>query len=93
MSKIVFEKENFKIKCAEKEDALTIYELIKGIAEYEKMLEKANYVEELVVVDNNLITSRGPATTMLFAYKLVDILGGDSTFLKEGMLWNKLEEE
>ena len=60
---------------------------------YEKMLEKANYVEELVVVDNNLITSRGPATTMLFAYKLVDILGGDSTFLKEGMLWNKLEEE
>ncbi len=61
--------------------------------EYEKMLEKANYVEELVVVDNNLITSRGPATTMLFAYKLVDILGGDSTFLKEGMLWNKLEEE
>lgn len=62
-------------------------------AEYEKMLEKANYVDELVVVDNNLITSRGPATTLLFAYKLVDILGGDSTSLKEGMLWNKLEEE
>lgn len=61
--------------------------------EYEKMLEKANYVDELVVVDNNLITSRGPATTMLFAYKLVDILGGDSKSLKEGMLWNKLEEE
>lgn len=61
--------------------------------EYEKMLEKANYVEELVVVDNNLITSRGPATTMLFAYKLVDILGSDSKRLKEGMLWNKLEEE
>ena len=39
MSNIVFEKGNFKIKRAEKEDALTIYELIKGIAEYEKMLE------------------------------------------------------
>lgn len=62
-------------------------------AEYEKILEKANYVDELVVVDENLITSRGPATTMLFAYKLVDILGGDSNSLKEGMLWNKLEEE
>lgn len=61
--------------------------------EYEKILENANYVDELVVVDENLITSRGPATTMLFAYKLVDILEGDSSKLKEGMLWNKLEEE
>ena len=54
---------------------------------------KANYVEELVVVDGNLITSRGPATTLLFAYKLVDILGGDSSSLKEGMLWNMVENE
>lgn len=60
---------------------------------YEKMLEKANYVDELVVVDGNLITSRGPATTLLFAYKIVDILGGDSTSLKNGMLWNMLEKE
>lgn len=61
--------------------------------EFENMLEKANYVDELVVVDGNLITSRGPATTFLFAYKLVDILGGNSENLKEGMLWNMLENE
>ena len=61
--------------------------------EFENMLEKANYVEELVVLDGNLITSRGPATTLLFAYKLVDVLGGDSETLKQGMLWNRLEEE
>lgn len=61
--------------------------------EYEKMLENANYVDELVVVDGNLITSRGPATTLLFAYKIVDVLGGDSTSLKNGMLWNMLENE
>lgn len=60
---------------------------------FEKDLEDANYVEELVVVDKNLITSRGPATTFLFAYKLVDILGGDSESLKNGMLWNMLEKE
>lgn len=60
---------------------------------FENMLEKANYVEELVVVDGNLITSRGPATAMLFAYKLVDILKGDSKGLKEEMLWDMLEEE
>ena len=61
--------------------------------DFEEMLGKANYVEELVVVDENIITSRGPATTLLFAYKIVDILGGNSESLKEGMLWNKLEEE
>ena len=61
--------------------------------DFENMLEKANYVEELVVVDGNLITSRGPATTFLFAYKLVDILGGNSKALKNGMLWDMLEEE
>lgn len=61
--------------------------------EFEQMLEKSNYVNELVVVDGNLITSRGPATTFLFAYKLVDILGGDSKSLKSGMLWDMLEEE
>ena len=60
---------------------------------FENLLENANYVDELVVVDGNLITSRGPATTLLFAYKLVDILGGDSNSLKEGMLWNMLEKE
>lgn len=59
----------------------------------ENLLDKSNYVEELVVIDGNLITSRGPATTLLFAYKLVDILGGDSSKLKEGMLWNMLEDE
>lgn len=61
--------------------------------DFENLLEKANYVEELVVVDGNIITSRGPATTLLFAYKLVDVLGGDSSSLKEGMLWNMLESE
>lgn len=61
--------------------------------EFEKCLEKANYVEELVVVDGNIITSRGPATTLLFAYKLVDILGENSENLKNGMLWNLLEKE
>lgn len=60
---------------------------------FENMLDKSNYVEELVVVDGNLITSRGPGTTFLFAYKLVDILGGNSESLKEGMLWNMVEKE
>ncbi len=62
-------------------------------AAFESLLEESNYVEELVVIDDNIITSRGPATAMLFAYKLVDILGGNSQSLKTEMLWDMLEEE
>lgn len=49
----------------------------------------ADYLDdELVVTDGHIITSRGPATAFLFAYTLVDILGGDSAALKEDMLVN-----
>ena len=48
MSNIVFEKGNFKIKKAEKEDALTIYELIRGIAEYEKMLDEVENTPDMI---------------------------------------------
>lgn len=60
--------------------------------EYKKMLSNSIYKDEIVVVDDNLITSRGPATTMEFAYTLVDILKGDSSKLKKGMLYNMIKE-
>jgi 4-methyl-5(b-hydroxyethyl)-thiazole monophosphate biosynthesis len=55
------------------------------------MFTDANYKEEIVVIDSNLITSRGPATTLPFAYALVDVLGGDSAPLKQGMLYNMMQ--
>lgn len=58
--------------------------------QYTKLFKEANYVEDIVAIDDHLITSRGPATTMPFAYALVDALGGDSSKLKEGMLYEKL---
>ena len=45
--------------------------------DFENMLDKANYVEELVVVDGNLITSRGPATAFKFAFEIAKYLGLD----------------
>lgn len=58
---------------------------------YRKLLSDTHYVDdEIVVVDGNIITSRGPATTMPFAYQLVELLGKDSSALKEGMLYNSL---
>ena len=45
------------------------------------------YRKETVVVDGHLITSRGPATALAFAYNLVEQLGGDANALREAMLY------
>lgn len=58
---------------------------------YTDLFTESDYREEIVVVDGNLITSRGPATTLPFAYGIVDLLGGDSKKLKEGMLYNMVK--
>ncbi len=42
---------------------------------YEDELPNCNYLEDAVVVDKNIITSRGPATAMEFSYKLLEKLG------------------
>ena len=56
---------------------------------FEDQLVGCNYKEELVVVDGNIITSRGPATAMEFAYKLLEVLGNKTyNDLKKGMLYN-----
>lgn len=56
---------------------------------YENELPNCNYLEESVVVDNNIITSRGPATSMEFSYKLLEKLGyGDEAEkIASGMLY------
>ena len=48
MSNIVFEKVYFKIKKAEIEDAAVIYDLICGIAEYEKMMDEVVNTPEMI---------------------------------------------
>ena len=53
----------------------------------EKIKTSGTYLEDEVVVDGNLVTSRGPATAYAFAYKLVDVLGGDSLAVKNRMVY------
>ncbi len=43
---------------------------------YEKHLKGAILQADEVVLDANILTSRGPATAMVFALKIVEILGG-----------------
>lgn len=64
---------------------------------YQALFTDADYVDdntqtdECVVVDGNLITSRGPGTTLPFAYKLVEVLGGDADKLRQAMQYNALK--
>lgn len=48
-------------------------------------------LEDGVAVCGNMITSRGPGTTLPFAYKLVEILGGQADTLREAMQYNALK--
>jgi len=59
---------------------------------FEEELRDANYkTEEKVVVDENIITSRGPATAIEFSYKLLELLGNDSyRAISEGMMYDFL---
>lgn len=61
---------------------------------FEAELQGCNYIEDQnVVVDGNIITSRGPATAMVFAYKLLEVLGNDKyKDLSEGMMYNFLKK-
>ncbi len=45
------------------------------------------YVEDKVVLCENVITSRGPATAFDFAFKIAEYLGLDTKNLKKGMLF------
>jgi len=65
----------------------------RKITSYPGSLENQNafdYKEEIVVVDGNLITSRGPATAIEFSLKLIELLIGkhQSEALREGMMVN-----
>jgi len=56
---------------------------------FEENLTGADVMDCPVVVDGNVVTSRGPATAMAFALKLVELLAGEETArdVAEGMLF------
>lgn len=73
---IVLEKANLLI-----DKKFTAY---KG---YDQKINQGQYLEDKVVIDGNIVTSRGPATAYAFAYKLVDLLQGDSLSVKKRMVY------
>ncbi|NLW52768.1 MAG: DJ-1/PfpI family protein [Tissierellia bacterium] len=54
-----------------------------------------NYLEDLVVVDENIITSRGPSTAVYLALKLIELLKGSEKKdeIKKNILLDKVEAQ
>ncbi|MEJ8770261.1 DJ-1 family glyoxalase III [Prevotella sp. HCN-7019] len=44
---------------------------------FDKYLEGAEYTSELVTVDGNFVTGKGPAATLPYAYKLLEFMAGE----------------
>ncbi|MGT2711536.1 DJ-1 family glyoxalase III [Streptococcus oriscaviae] len=55
----------------------------------ENQIEAGHHQETAVVVDGQIITSRGAGTSLDFAYRLVDLLGGDGTSLAQSMVYKR----
>ncbi|GAB6167743.1 DJ-1/PfpI family protein [Clostridium carnis] len=55
---------------------------------FEKELGECNYKEELVVVDGNIITGRGPAAAIPFAFKILEKIDSNKVDeISKGMLF------
>lgn len=61
---------------------------------YEDELSESNYIDnKLVIIDDNIITSRGPATAIEFSYQLLEKLGNKSYVnLSDGMMYDFLKK-
>lgn len=73
--------------------ALEVADVIKGkkvtgYTGYENKLLSGNFVDEVAVFDQNIITSQGPATPYPFAFKILEVLGKDVTEMKERLMYN-----
>ncbi len=55
---------------------------------FEAQIPSGIFTNSFVEVDGRVITARGPAATLEFAYTLLDLMGGDSQVLREGMQYN-----
>ena len=50
-------------------------------------IHSGNYLNQIIVVDGNLITSQGPATAYAFAYRLVSLAGADALAVQNRMVY------
>lgn len=61
---------------------------VTGYVGYAEKLIGGIFKDQVVVADQNLVTSQGPATPYPFAYKIAEIFGKDTSALREKMLYD-----
>lgn len=61
---------------------------VTGYTGYAEKLIGGIFQEDVVVYDQNIITSQGPATPYPFAYKIAEVLGKDTSELRSRMMYD-----
>lgn len=61
---------------------------VTGYTGYKEKLIGGQFVDDVVVFDQNIVTSQGPATPYPFAFKIAEIFGKDVTEMKERLMYN-----
>lgn len=59
---------------------------------FEKEIPSGDYQDTLICVDQNIITGRGPAAALKFAYTILEKLGYESKSIAEGMQYHYIEK-
>lgn len=61
---------------------------VTGYTGYEEKLLGGIFKDEVVVFDQNIITSQGPATPYPLAFKIAEVLGKDVSVMKERLMYH-----
>ena len=61
---------------------------VTGYTGYEEKLKGGLFQNNVVVYDQNIITSQGPATPYPFAFQIIEALGQDTSEMKERLMYN-----
>lgn len=61
---------------------------VTGYTGYAQKLIGGQFIDDVVVFDQNIITSQGPATPYPFAFKIIEVFGKDVTEMKERLMYN-----
>lgn len=56
----------------------------------EEEIGTGHFKPDIVVEDDRIITGRGAGVSLAFAYRLVEVLGGDADGLEQAMLYDQL---
>lgn len=61
---------------------------VTGYTGYADKLIGGQFIDDIVVFDQNIVTSQGPATPYPFAFKIIEVFGKDTAVMKERLMYN-----